>query len=35
MLPLRARVDLGVMAMKRYSALLKASVLLEPNHQIV
>ena len=30
MLPLRARVDLGAMAMKRYSAFSKALVLLEP-----
>ena len=34
-LPLRARVDLGVMAMKGYSAFPKAPVLLEPHHQIV
>ena len=35
MLPLRARVDLGAMAMKGYSAFLKAPALLEPHHQIV
>ena len=35
MLPLRARVDLGAMAMKRYSAFPKAPALLEPHHQIV
>ena len=35
MLPLRARVDLGAMAMKGYSAFPKAPVLLEPHHQIV
>ena len=34
-LPLWARVDLGVMAMKRYSAFPKASSLLEHQHQIV
>ena len=33
--PLRARVDLGAMAMKGYFALLKAPALLEPHHQIV
>ena len=32
MLPLRARVDLGAMAIKGYSAFLKA--LLEPHNQI-
>ena len=35
MLPLRARVDLGAMAIKGYSAFPKAPVLLEPHHQIV
>ena len=35
MLPLRARVDLGEMTMKGYSALPKATALLEPHHQIV
>ena len=35
MLPLQARVDPGVMAMKEYSAFPKAPVLLEPHHQIV
>ena len=35
MLPLRARVDLGAMAMKGYSAFPKAPALLEPHHQIV
>ena len=34
-LPLWARVDLGAMAMKRYSAFSKAPALLEPHHQIV
>ena len=34
-LPLRARVDMGAMAMKGCSAFLKAPVLLEPHHQIV
>ena len=34
-LPLQARVDLGAMAMKGYSAYLKAPALLEPHHQIV
>ena len=34
-LPLRARVDLGVMAIKRYSTFPKAPALLEPHHQIV
>ena len=32
MLPLQARVDLGAMAMKRYSAFPKAQALLEPHH---
>ena len=35
MLPLRARVDLGAMAMKGYSAFPKAPALLKPHHQIV
>ena len=35
MLLLQARVDLGVMAMKRYSAFTTAPALLEPDHQIV
>ena len=35
MLPLHARVDLGAMAMKGYSAFPKAPALLEPHHQIV
>ena len=35
MLPLPARVDLGVMAMKGYSAFPKAPALLELHHQIV
>ena len=34
-LPLRARVDMGAMAMKEYSAFSKALVLLEPHYQIV
>ena len=34
-LSLRVRVDLGEMAMKRYSAFSKAPVLLEPPHQII
>ena len=34
-LPLRATVDLGAMAMKRYSAFPKTPALLEPHHQIV
>ena len=34
-LPLQARVDLGVIAMKEYSAFPKAPALLEPRHQIV
>ena len=34
MLPLHARMDLGVMAIKRYSAFSKAPALLEPHHQI-
>ena len=35
MLPLRARVDLGVMTMKGYSVFRKVPALLEPHHQIV
>ena len=35
MLPLRAQVDLGAMAMKGYSASPKAPALLEPHYQIV
>ena len=35
MLPQRARVDLGVMAIKGYSAFPKAPALLESHHQIV
>ena len=34
-LPLRARMDLGEMAVKGYSAFLKAPALLEPHHQTV
>ena len=34
-LPRRARVDLGAMAMKGYSAFPKAPASLEPHHQIV
>ena len=34
MLPLRAIVDLGVMAVNGYSAFPKVSVLLESHHQI-
>ena len=34
-LPLWARVDLGVMAMKGYPVSPKAPALLEPHHQIV
>ena len=34
-LPLRARVDLGAIAMKGYSAFSKAQALSEPHHQIV
>ena len=33
--PYQARVDLGAMAMKGYSALPKIPALLEPHHQIV
>ena len=32
MLPLRARVDLGAMAMKEYSTFPKAPALHEPHH---
>ena len=35
MLPFRARVDLGIMAMKGCSAFFKAPASLEPHHQIV
>ena len=35
MLPLRARMDLGAMAMKKYSEFRKAPALLEPLRQIV
>ena len=35
MLPLQARVDLGAMAMKNYSAFPKTPALLEPHHRIV
>ena len=34
-LPLWARVDMGVMAMKGFSAFPKVLALLEPQHQIV
>ena len=34
MLTLRVRVDLGVMAMKGYSAFVKAPALLKPHHQM-
>ena len=34
-LPFRARVNLGALAMKRYSAFPKAPASLEPYHQIV
>ena len=34
MLPLQARVDLGAMAVKGYSAFPKAPALLEPHQQI-
>ena len=34
MLPLQARVDLGVMAMKGYSAFPKAQALLETHHHM-
>ena len=34
-LPLRARVDLGAIAMKKYAAFPKTPALLEPHHQIV
>ena len=35
MLPLWARVDPGVMAMKEYSTFPKAPALLEPHHQVI
>ena len=35
MLPLWARVDLGVMAIKGHFAFLKTPALLEPHHQII
>ena len=35
MLPLRARVDLGAMTIKGYSAFLKVPALLEPHHECV
>ena len=35
MLPFWVRMDLGAMTMKGYSEFPKASVLLEPRHQIV
>ena len=35
MLPVRARVDLGAMAMKGYSAFPKVPALLGPHHQIL
>ena len=35
MLPLRATVDLGSMAMKEYSAFPKAPAVLEHHHQII
>ena len=35
MLPLQARVDLGAMAMKGYSAFPKALALLEPHYWLV
>ena len=34
-LPLRAKMDPGVIAQKEYPTFLKAQVLLEPYHQIV
>ena len=34
-LSLQVRVDLGAMAVKRYSAFLKAPALLKPHYQIV
>ena len=34
-LPLPAKVDLVAIAMKGYSAFLKAPALLEPRHQII
>ena len=35
MLPPQVRVELGVMAMKKYSAFHKSSALLEPHHNIL
>ena len=35
MLPLWARVNLGAMAMKGYTAFPKAPAILEPHHEIV
>ena len=35
LLPLWAKMDLRVMAMKRYSTFPEAPALLEPHHQIV
>ena len=35
MLPLRARVDFGVMAIKEYSTFPKAPALVEPHNEIV
>ena len=35
MLPFRAKVDLGAMAMKGYSAFPKAPALMKPHHEIV
>ena len=35
MLPLRAKVELGAMAINGYSTFPKAPALLEPHHQIV
>ena len=35
MLPLQARVDVGIMAMKEYSAFYKAPVYLEDRHHSV
>ena len=34
-LPLQAKVNLGLVAIKRYSAFPKAPALLRPHHQIV
>ena len=33
--PLQARVDLGALAMKAYTAFPKSPAFLEPHHQIV